>query len=59
MGVSVSDQGSIQSAKKDILMQEQISFEEEGHGSLCENKEIDLVIKSPGVPRVLRSLHPL
>ena len=48
-GVWVSDMGSISEARKSILKEAQIGFEEGGHN---EQKILscDLIIKSPGIP---------
>ncbi len=47
--VLVSDVGEIKSSYKKDLLDNKISFEENGHSELLLNKA-DLIIKSPGIP---------
>jgi len=47
--VFVSDSGTIKPEYKNILLENEISFEQEGHTELLV-MDADLVIKSPGIP---------
>ena len=47
--VFVSDNGTIKDDYRQILNENQIDFEEEGH-KIADKRSADLVIKSPGIP---------